>query len=217
VEQAERWVIGRIQQALTLHRRDSLWAQMRAGSAALGDAGVTADELLELLELVHSTEFSVVDRTLGPLLELPVVWPDLVRSLLGRHASGARCIAGQTGSVQVLIFDGGFSDTAAHICYDAVTSRLCANLVCRLPPEGRHVEAGPDDGDSNADLADGGDACRTAEGGAARRASSPLAHVGQQVETDDPEEDAPSDRVRAARVHLAVIVNTICSHFWTTL
>ena len=63
-KQAGQWLADRVDRALLCYRRDVLWDLMLAGSAALGNAGVAADELSELLSLATVSSYEAADDAL---------------------------------------------------------------------------------------------------------------------------------------------------------
>ena len=124
---------------LSQYRRDTLWSSLKNGSAALGNAGITYDELLELLQLVSVQRFENMDSTLEEFMALSQQWGKLHDTVLAKYGARTRHLAvpGTAGTaggdvVHVVIFAETYMDVAAHLYFDTKTSLLQAAILSRV-------------------------------------------------------------------------------------
>ena len=228
-EEAGQWLAERVNRALLHYRRDVLWDQMLAGSAALGNAGVSADELSELLSLAAVSSLEKSDDALRGLFSLPFTWAGIVDSILATFGQNTRFIpmavhagggddggagAGSGGSsggegeiIQVIVFDAQCTDVAAHLYYNPQTSRLKADIVRRQTAAVASAASSQQTGSSS------GGGGSTDDGGGAGGGNDD-AYGGDGDDDDEVEE---SEQVLAERRHMAAVVNMICCNLWGNL
>lgn len=182
-----------VKEVRTHYHRDVLWKRLRSGDANINGCKLFAQQVHDLMRLVCCTPIEITDPQLESMLQLNVVWRDVVATFQKQFEDSVRLVVPEELShlgitekdydrVQLIIFHPTERDVAMHLAYEARSRSVSVEVLIR--------------------------ACS---------AQQRLALIATERRGDEEEERTEDPFLLEVYRFIALIVNTHCKYLWQNL